>query len=230
MIQSKKRKVILKMDRINDKEYVLEGHNISFGYRDKTILDNLNFSFEKGEHIGIIGESGCGKSTFLKILAGLLTPNSGELWVNKETETLKIRKQISMVMQDAMIMPLTVKENITLGHEISDERLNEILKATKLDEWLLTLHDGVNTYLGKKANELSGGQAQRIAIARAMAKNSDIILLDEPTSALDKTTGALVLEALSNLTKGKTVVQVTHSPDMLKDYDRIIRMENGQLL
>lgn len=218
------------MDRINNKEYVIEGRNVTFAYRDKVILDNLNFSFEKGEHIGIIGESGCGKSTLLKILAGLLTPNQGELFVNKETSPENIRKQISMVMQDAMIMPLTVKDNITLGHEITDERLNEILKATKLDEWLSSLPDGVNTYLGNRANELSGGQAQRIAIARAMAKNSDIILLDEPTSALDKTTGAGVLEALANLTEGKTVVQVTHSPDMLKDYNRIIRMENGHLL
>lgn len=218
------------MDRINNENVAISVENVKFLYRDKLILDNLNFRVLKGEHVGIVGESGCGKSTLLKILAGLLTPSEGIVTVNNEQTVTNIRKQISMVMQDAMIMPLSVKENITLGHDISNERLGEIIKAVRLDEWIDSLSDGVDTYLGNRADELSGGQAQRIAIARAMAKNSDIILLDEPTSALDKRTGEGVIEALSYLTEGKTVLHVTHQPDLLKDYDRIMRMEEGRMI
>lgn len=217
------------MRMTNEVNCIIEGKNIKFGYKDKMILDNLCFSFAKGEHIGIVGESGCGKSTLLKILAGLLTPDSGNLKVDNAEQPEEIRKKISMVLQDSMLMPLTVKENILLGHEMSDERLTEILKAAKLVGWLESLKDGVDTYLGDSADELSGGQAQRISIARAMAKNSDIILLDEPTSSLDKATGIEVMEALSNLTEGKTVIHVTHQPDLLKGYDRILRMEEGRL-
>lgn len=210
--------------------YVITGRDVTFFYRDKTIINNLNFSFGRGEHIGIVGESGCGKSTLLKILAGLLTPSSGTVCVAGETEPEKIRSKISMVMQDAMLMPLTVKENITMGHDYMNDKLDRILKATRLDDWLLTLPNGVDTYIGNNANELSGGQAQRIAIARAMAKEADIILLDETTSALDKNTGEEVLEALEALTEGKTVIHVTHQPDLLKNYDRILRMDSNGLM
>lgn len=205
------------------------GENLSFSYNDKVIFKDLNFAFAKGERIGIVGESGCGKSTFLKIVAGLLPPTEGVVSVEGASCCREIRKKITIVMQDASIMPLTVKENITFGHEISQERLTEILEATKLTEWIATLPEGVDTYLGDKADRLSGGQAQRLAIARAMAKNVDIVLLDEPTSALDSETAEGVMEALSKLTEGKTVIHVTHQPNMLKGYSRILRMEGGKL-
>lgn len=216
------------MDSKND-EIIIKGEKICFSYRDKMIFDNLDFAFKKGEHIGIIGESGCGKTTFLKIISGILTPDSGTLTVNKATKNEDIRKNISVVMQDSMIMPLTVRENITLGHDISKERLNEIIEVTKLDKWISSLKDGVDTYLGSRADELSGGQAQRIAIARALAKQTDILYLDEPTSALDKATADEVMEDLSALIKDKTVVHITHRTDLLKGYKRILRMEEGKL-
>lgn len=211
------------------KNPVITGEKVRFAYRGKRILDDVDFTVFAGEHVGIVGESGCGKSTLLKLLAGLLTPESGRICVDGEESPEKIRRKISMVMQEAMIMPLSVLENITLGHTISNERLWEILSATKLKAWLETLPEGVDTYLGNRANELSGGQAQRVAIARAMAKNADIILLDEPTSALDRATGEGVMEALSVLTEGKTVIHVTHQPDLLLGYNRILRMENGRI-
>lgn len=212
-----------------EKAPVIVGSNVIFAYRDRIILNNIDFSVFEGEHVGIVGESGCGKSTLLKLLAGLREPVAGSIKIAGECRPEKIRQQVSMVMQESMIMPFTVRENILLGREISDERLNLILKATKLEVWLKTLPMGVDTYLGNRANELSGGQAQRIAIARAMAKNSDIILLDEPTSALDRTTGEGVIEALTKLTEGKTVIHVTHQPDYLKDCSRILHMEDGKL-
>lgn len=212
-----------------NKEIAVLGENISFYYKERMVLDNLSFSFYKGEHIGIVGESGCGKSTLLKLISGLLLPTKGTLKVNGATTPEEIRKQISPVMQEPMIMPLSVRENISLGHFVSDERIKDILKATMLTEWVDSLPQGVDTYLGNQANELSGGQAQRISIARAMAKNTDIILLDEPTSALDRTTGEGMLEALCEFFEGKTVIHVTHQTEMLKGYNRILRMEEGRL-
>ena len=208
---------------------IIYAENLTFSYKGKKIIDNQSFEFYEGERIGIVGESGSGKSTFLRLLAGLLSPNEGVINVSGETKSDEIMKKISMVMQDAMIMPLTIRENITLGKEIRDEKLNEILKAIKLDAWVSSLEKGVDTYLGDRANELSGGQAQRISIARAMLKDSDIILLDEPTSSLDKETSKEVLESLDVLTKGKTVVHVTHQTDLLNGYDRIIRINEGRL-
>lgn len=213
-----------------NKEIAVWGENISFYYKERKVLDNLSFSFYKGEHIGIVGESGCGKSTLLKLISGLLLPTKGTLKVNGATIPEEIRKQISPVMQEPMIMPLSVRENITLGHFVSDERIKDILKATKLTDWVDSLPQGVDTYLGNQANELSGGQAQRISIARAMAKNTDIILLDEPTSALDRATGEGMLEALREFLEGKTVIHVTHQTEMLKGYNRILRMEEGRLV
>lgn len=216
------------MNKEDNKDIII-GQNITFSYKDRIILDNQSFSFKKGEHIGIIGESGSGKSTFLKLLAGLLTPSSGTLSVDSESDPAKIMKKISMVMQDAMIMPLTIRENIALGKEIKKERMDEIIKATRLDLWTDSLPEGIDTYLGERADELSGGQAQRIAIARAIAKDADIILLDEPTSSLDKDTIKDVMEALETLTDGKTVIHVTHQTELLKGYHRILKIGGGRI-
>ncbi len=208
-------------------ETVIFGKNVTFMYKEKEILKDLYFSFQKGERIGIVGESGSGKSTFLRLLAGLLSPTEGIVSVGGETRADGIISKISMVMQEAMLIPLTIKENITLGKDVPRERIEEAIKAARLDQWINSLEDGIDTYLGDRANEISGGQAQRIAIARAMLKDADIILLDEPTSSLDKETTTDMLEALDKLMDKKTVVHVTHHPDLLKGYDRIITVKEG---
>lgn len=209
---------------------IISAKNLTFRYQDRVILDNVTLEIEKGEHVGIVGESGCGKSTLLKLFAGLLSVQEGSLLVAGESEPRRIIKKISMVMQEPQLMPLSIRENITLGHDIAETRMEEIIRAAQLSDWLSILENGLDTYLGDNANELSGGQAQRIAIARAMAKEAEIILLDEPTSALDRATGEDLMEALSNLTAGRTVVQVTHQQELLQGYDRIIRVENGKML
>lgn len=206
----------------------IEVRNLTFRYREKTVLDGLSLSVRRGEHVGIVGESGCGKSTFLKLLAGLYTAEPGSVTVDGETLPQNIIKKISMVMQTPMLMPMSIRENITLGHEVSGERMAKILEAAQLSTWVATLENEIDTYLGDHANGLSGGQAQRIAIARAMAKEAEVILLDEPTSSLDRATGEELMKALERLTEGRTVIHVTHQTDYLKGYDRVIRMENGR--
>lgn len=203
--------------------------NVSFKYENTSIFENLTLSVKDGEKVGIIGESGSGKSTLLKILAGLNKPTSGEIDVDGEKSPEGIIKKVSVVMQSPMLLPLSILENITMGHEYEDSKIEKIIEAANLKKWTDTLPEGLNTYLGDRADELSGGQAQRIAIARAMFKDANILLLDEPTSALDGENAASVLEAIDHFTSDKTVIHVTHRREHLEGYDRILTMKDGKL-
>ncbi len=199
--------------------------DVSFKYENKTVFEDISLNVEKGEKIGIVGESGCGKSTLLKIMAGLYKPTSGKVFVDGEAEPAEIIKKVSIVMQSPMLLPMTILENITMGHEYSKQWINHVCEAANLSKWIESLPEGINTYLGDRSDELSGGQAQRVAIARAMCKDSSVLLLDEPTSALDEDNTASVLEALKLNFADKTVVHVTHRPEHLTGYDRIINMK-----
>ena len=199
---------------------------VSFSYDKQEIFRDLSLHVEKNEKVGIVGESGCGKSTLLKLIAGLYLPSEGKICVDGETDPTRISRKVSVVMQAPMLLPMTIMENITMGHEYPAERIDRVCEEAQLSKWIGTLPEGINTYLGDRSDELSGGQAQRIAIARAMCKDAQIVLLDEPTSALDAENTAAVLEALRRYTVDKTVVHVTHRPEHLKGYDRILKMED----
>ncbi|MBO4688624.1 MAG: ATP-binding cassette domain-containing protein [Clostridiales bacterium] len=216
----------------NDKKQIIADlSNISFSYDSKPILQDISLTIRSGERIGIVGESGCGKSTFLKILAGLLPPSSGTINILGDSTPSDIRKHVSIVMQSAMLLPMTIYENITLGHDYSEDSVRKVLEQVNLLDWVDSLPEGINTYLGDRADELSGGQAQRLAIARAMCKDAPLLLLDEPTASLDAFTAASVMASLEACTEGQniTIVHVTHQVEYLKDYDRILRMEGGKL-
>ena len=208
---------------------MIELKNVSFEYENTAIFENLSLSVAEGEKIGIIGESGCGKSTLLKLMAGLYVPSSGVISVDGVSRPDEIIKKISVVMQSPMLLPLSIIENITMGHEYEKEKIEKIIESANLKKWIDSLPEGLDTYLGDRADELSGGQAQRIAIARAMFKDANILLLDEPTSALDGENAASVLEAISHFTHDKTVVHVTHRKELLEGYDRVYLMKNGKL-
>ncbi len=208
---------------------MIELKNVSFNYENASIFENLSIFVAESEKIGIVGESGCGKSTLLKLMAGLYVPSSGEIIVDGIRAPEEIIKKVSVVMQSPMLLPLSILENITMGHEYEDSKIEKIIESANLKKWIDSLPEGLNTYIGDSADELSGGQAQRIAIARAMFKDSKNLLLDEPTSALDGENAASVLEAINHFTEGQTVVHVTHRKKHLEGYDRIFLMENGQL-
>ena len=169
------------------------------------------------------------KHILLKILAGLYVPTSGIIEVCGKTDPKEISKCVSVVMQTPMLLPLSIYENITLGHDYPVDSIDQVCKMANIKNWIDSLPEGINTYLGNSADELSGGQAQRIAIARAMCKNADILLLDEPTSALDKDTTASVLESIKEFSKDKTVIHVTHQAAHLDGYDHIYKIESGFL-
>lgn len=201
--------------------------NVAYTYENKEVFRNFSLTVKEEEKVGILGESGCGKSTLLKIIAGLITPYEGTVIVDGERTASGISRKVSVVMQSPMLLPLTIRENITMGHDYPEEKIERAIDAANLRTWVDTLPKGLDTYLGDRADELSGGQAQRVAIARAVCKDARILLLDEPTSALDGENAASILEALSLYAVRKTVIHVTHRPEHLTGYDRIINFSAG---
>lgn len=211
-------------------QYTVYLDKISFAYGDVTVLKNLSLKIKPGEHVGIIGPSGGGKSTVLKILAGLYEPDCGKVIIAGESLPEKIRRQAALVMQHNGLFPLSIRDNITCGHDISEERVWNACASASLTDWIKSLPDGLDTNVGERGNQVSGGQAQRIQIARALCKDASVILLDEPASALDQGTGQSVLQALDKLTQGKTVIHVTHHPETLDGSYVIYRLEGGKLI
>ncbi len=194
------------------------------------VIKNLSLRAQPGEHIGIVGNSGCGKSTLLKILAGLYEPDCGTAVIAGEHFPERIRKQVALVMQNNSLFPLSIRDNITCGHNIPEEFVWSACQNASLTKWIETLPDGLDTNVGERGNQVSGGQAQRIQIARALCKNAPVILLDEPVSALDQDTGYCVLDTLRKLTDGRTVIHVTHHRETLDDSYTIYRMEGGRMI
>ena len=211
-------------------QYAVYLDNISFSYEDNIVIKNLSLSVKPGEHIGIVGGSGCGKSTVLKILAGLYEPDCGKTAIMGECSSAKIREKVALVMQHNSLFPLSIRDNITCGHDISEEKVRAACENASLTKWIESLPNGLDTNVGERGNQVSGGQARRIQIARALCKDAPVILLDEPVSALDQDTGRSVLTALNRLTDHKTVIQVTHHQETLDDSYTIYRMKGGRLV
>lgn len=211
-------------------QYAVYLDNISFSYGEHEVIKNLSLNVRSGEHIGIVGDSGCGKSTVLKILAGLYEPDHGQIVIVGESIPEKIRKKVALVMQHNSLFPLSIKDNITCGHDISEDMVWEACENARLAKWIRELPDGLDTNVGERGSQVSGGQAQRIQIARALCKNAPVVLLDEPVSALDKETGYSVLEVLNKLMVEKTVIHVTHHQETLDSSYSVYRMEGGKLV
>ena len=211
-------------------EYAVYLDNISFSYEGTTIIKDLSLRVRSGEHIGIVGDSGCGKSTVLKIIAGLYEADCGEVVISGERSPEKIREHIAVVMQHNSLFPLSIRDNITCGHDISEEIVWTACQNASLTEWIKSIPDGLNTNVGERGSQVSGGQAQRIQIARALCKDAPIVLLDEPVSALDQYTGQSVLNALNALTLGKAVIHVTHHRETLDHSYTVYRMKGGKLV
>ena len=210
-------------------QYAVYLDNISFSYENHIVIKNLSLKAKSGEHIGIVGNSGCGKSTLLKILAGLYRPDCGTAVIAGEHSSEEIRKQAALVMQNNGLFPMSIRDNITCGHPISEESVWAACQNASLTKWIESLPDGLDTNVGERGNQVSGGQAQRIQIARALCKDAPVILLDEPVSALDQDTGHSVLDALHKLTDGRTVIHVTHHQETLDDSYTIYRMDGGKM-
>ncbi len=222
---------------ILEKELTLK--NISFQY-DKSenyALDNINLSILSGQSIGIIGSSGAGKSTLVDIILGLLRPHKGKMLVDgKEinSENIKMwQKNIGYVSQSIYILDDSFKNNIAFGipkDEIDDEKINNATKLAQLETFINELPEGLNTFAGEQGVRISGGQLQRIGIARALYNNPSILVFDEATSALDNETEKSVMDSITNLQGNKTIIIIAHRLTTVKDCDIIIELDKGSII
>lgn len=193
---------------------------LTYKYDEKTVLKKLNLDVMPAEKIGIVGESGSGKTTLIKLISGLYKVQDG---------CIHVEGKIAVVMQSQHLFPLTIRENITCGHEISEDSIRRAVKIAQLEDWISSLPDGLDTFTGVRGGQVSGGQAQRISIARAIAFDPDILILDEATSSLDKETAVKLIKALSVWWKDKTVISIAHRTEALDFCQKIYQMEGGEL-
>ena len=211
--------------------------DLSFRYAKDTpwILKNINLSFKKGEMIGFIGVTGSGKSTLLDILMGLLIPTSGELLIDSVAITQENRKawqtHISHVPQSIYLSDSTIQENIAFGSEqINEYKVYQAAQQAQISEMIDSLKDKYKAFVGEQGVQLSGGQRQRIGIARALYKNSDILIFYEATSALDNQTEQKIMQEISQLKDKKTIFIIAHRLTTLKQCDSIIRINADHTL
>lgn len=214
----------------------IEFKNVNFEYEEGVpVLKNFSLSVKKGETIALVGNSGGGKSTVVNLIPRFYDVTSGSIefdGINIKYFTLnELREHIAFVFQDNFLFSGTLKENLLMGKEdATDEEIAQVVELAHLNEFIGTLENGIDTYVGERGTTLSGGQRQRVAIARAMLKGSEIVILDEATSALDNESEAIVQKALDNLMKNKTVFVIAHRLSTIKNADRIIVINEGQLV
>lgn len=215
---------------------MIEFKNISKGYKNKKILKGINLNIEKGKLITIIGESGCGKTTLLKMINRLIKPSSGAIYIDgkniKSIDEVMLRRNIGYVIQQTGLFPhMTIRENIELIPKMQKIDNDKILENTKKLMQMVGLKS--EEFLDRYPTELSGGQQQRVGVARAFANDPDIILMDEPFSALDPMTRSDLQDELVELQSKlkKTIVFVTHDMDeAIKISDMICIMKDGEML
>ena len=207
--------------------------NLSFFYNEeKDILKNINLHIEAGKKIGIVGVSGVGKSTLVNILLRFYEPQSGKVFIDGQCLShctySSIRQAIGIVNQENTVFNASIRDNITLGSPATDEALWSILEKVYLKEEIKRLPDGLDTVLGKNNVSLSGGQNQRLCIARLMFRNPKIIILDEATSALDVESEGIVQAALNSLAENKTTIVISHRYQALLNTDKILVLHEGK--
>ena len=210
----------------------LEIKNLSFEYETgKPILNKINFKIKKNEAIGIIGPSGTGKTTFINLLMGLIKPQNGSILVNDQPLKDQINSWqniIGYVSQNTFILDDSILLNIKLNSLSYDKKkIEKIINDVKLDGLLKKLDEGFQSKVGESGSNISGGQMQRIAIARALYKESQILIFDEPTSALDEKLEKEISKLIQDLKTKHTIIVISHRPEILKFCDRALKLQNG---
>jgi ABC-type multidrug transport system fused ATPase/permease subunit len=218
------------------KEATIEFKNVSFYYESsEKVLNGISFKIGKHEKIALVGHSGAGKSTIINLILKFYNPSSGKILLqNKDYSSLDhkfIRNNIALVFQESELFSSTVKENVAYGNETATN--DQIIKALKLAnayDFVKKLPKGLDSEIGERGVKLSGGQKQRIQIARAILKDSPILILDEATSSLDAKSEKEVQDALENLMEHRLVIIIAHRFSTIQNVEKIIVVDNGKIV
>lgn len=210
----------------------IEFRNVSFSYGEGVVVKDFNLIIKKGEKIGLVGLSGSGKSTLVSLLLRLYPITQGGILIDNENinnySLSSVRKIFGLVSQDIFLFNDTIRENLTTGDEHTETEIQHALEISYAQEFVKDLPQKLETQIGDRGVRLSGGQSQRLTIARAFLKDRDVLLFDEATSALDNESEKIVQAALERVASHKTVIAVAHRLSTLKDYDRIVVMKDGR--
>lgn len=213
----------------------IEFKNVNFEYeKDVRILDNVSFTIEPNSHIAFVGESGCGKSTIVSLICRLYTPTNGIILFDETNSTLlaqDFNNNVAMVNQSPYLFDMTIKENMQLAKpDATDEEIFKALKLANAYEFVSLLPDGLNSGLGEGGARLSGGQKQRICIARALLKQSKVLIFDESTSALDNISQEHVMESIEQIKKDMTIITIAHRLSTIENCDKIYFIDKGKII
>lgn len=224
---------VKKLDNFNEK---IEIYDLNFEYvKNFPVLNNISIDIKKGETSAIVGSTGSGKSTLIKLILRLYDPTSGEIRFDetniKDIKIESLRNKIGLVSQDIFLFEGTVFENIAYGNlDATNEEVWEAARLAECDKFINLLPNKENTIVGERGQKLSGGQRQRISIARAILKNPEILILDEATSAVDNETEAAIQRSINTLKKGRTVIAIAHRLSTIRNAEIIYVLEDGMIV
>ena len=210
-------------------------NNLTFSYvKGIKVLENVSFSIPKGKMTAIVGPTGSGKTTIINLILRFYDCLPSSIFIDdvdvREFTLKSLRQSMAVVSQGTLLFNDTLRKNITYGlYDVSEKQLVDIVKKARLYDFILKLPEGFDTPIGDRGVKLSGGEKQRVSIARAMLKGSEIIILDEATSSLDTRTERLIQEAIETAAKGKTVIAIAHRLSTIKNADKIVVIEDGKL-
>jgi ABC-type multidrug transport system fused ATPase/permease subunit len=211
----------------------IEFEHVAFAYGpDAPVLRDVSFHIKAGQMVGVVGPTGCGKSTIVSLIPRFYDPTAGTIKIDgadiREYKFHAMRDQIGYVLQETVLFEGSVRDNIAYGCKaVTQEQIVEAATLANADEFIARMPHGYDTMVGERGETLSGGQRQRIGIARAIIRNNPILILDEPTAALDTESESLVMEALERLMKGRTVITIAHRLSTIRDADKIIVLKGG---
>jgi ABC-type multidrug transport system fused ATPase/permease subunit len=214
---------------------VIRSEHVGFAYGEESVLKDVSFSVHRGQTVAIVGPSGGGKSTMLKLLLGFYPVEEGRLYLFEQDlnrwSLPSAREKMAFVAQDTYLFPVSIAENIACGRPgATQEEIERAARMANIHEYIVSLPEGYSTLVGERGVRLSGGQRQRLSLARAILKDAPILLLDEPTSALDTESEALVQEALERFMAGRTTIVIAHRLSTIRNADWVLVLEGGRIV